>query len=270
MSPSLGVLRGLGARSSSHRHRPAAPHNPPVNARVRNIIWIGILALGVFGVVWFRKSSRAPESRPERFTVADRLAQIGPGARARWAAGFQDAGVAYPPAQVVLAAFKHERRLDVLAADPGGPLLFIRSYPILAASGDLGPKLREGDRQVPEGIYRITELNPNSRFHVSLRVGYPNEFDLARAAIDGRAEPGTDIMIHGSNFSIGCLAMGDESAEDLFALAADTGLEAIDLLIAPHDPRSPQPAPDFHPPDWMQPIYRELETRIRPLPLPGP
>jgi hypothetical protein len=239
-----------------------------VTTRAKTFAWLGVLALGAFGVVWLRKSSRAPESQPQRFTLADRLAQIGPGARARWAAGFHDAGLAYPPAQVVLAAFKHERRLDVLAADPGGPLRFIRSFPILAASGELGPKLREGDRQVPEGIYRITELNPNSRFHVSLRVGYPNEFDLARAAIDARSEPGTDIMIHGSRVSAGCLAMGDEAAEDLFTLAADTGLAGVDLLIAPYDPRSSPP--DFTAPGWMAPVYHELETRILRLPPPGP
>lgn len=78
--------------------------------------------------------------------------------------------------------------------------MHIKSYPILAASGSIGPKLRESDMQVPEGVYQIESLNPNSQFHLSLRVNYPNEFDREQARIDGRAQLGGDIMIHGSQF----------------------------------------------------------------------
>ena len=72
-------------------------------------------------------------------------------------------------------------------------------YPIRAASGALGPKLREGDRQVPEGVYDIESLNPNSRFHVALRVGYPNAFDRQMAGREGRTALGGDIMIRASH-----------------------------------------------------------------------
>ena len=87
---------------------------------------------------------------------------------------------------------------------------FVLADPILAASGVSGPK-REGDKQVPEGFYRIELLNPNSRYHLSLRVNYPNADDLERARQDGRALStlGGDIMIHGGSASIGCLALGD-------------------------------------------------------------
>ena len=69
-------------------------------------------------------------------------------------------------------------------------------YPILAASGVLGPKLREGDKQVPEGIYGAEALNPNSKFHLSIRLNYPNTFDRRMAQSDGRTQLGGDIMIH--------------------------------------------------------------------------
>ena len=78
------------------------------------------------------------------------------------------------------------------------------SIPVLGMSGKLGPKLGEGDRQVPEGIHRVESLNPNSLYHLALRVGYPNEEDRKHAAQEGRTNLGSDIMIHGKNSSIGC------------------------------------------------------------------
>jgi murein L,D-transpeptidase YafK len=144
----------------------------------------------------------------------------------------------------------------------------VRSYPIRAASGVLGPKLRQGDRQVPEGLYRIELLNPNSRFHVSLRVNYPNQFDRRMAVSEGRARLGGDIMIHGNRVSIGCLAMGDAAAEDLFVLAADTGLQRIDVILAPVDLRyRPRPAtPDL--PGWISTLYADIRAALAALPAP--
>jgi hypothetical protein len=156
-------------------------------------------------------------------TVDERLVQFGETARGRWKPYFDRAKTAYPPAGVKLVALKTEKVLQVYAVEKSGRGRWIRSYPILAASGIPGPKLQEGDGQVPEGIYPIESLNPNSRFHVALRVGYPNMFDSFQAARDGRTRLGGDIMIHGSSVSVGCLAMGNEAAEDLFVLAADTG-----------------------------------------------
>jgi murein L,D-transpeptidase YafK len=100
----------------------------------------------------------------------------------------------------------------------------------------LGPKLREGDRQVPEGVYRIASLNPNSRFHLSMEVNYPNDFDRAMAAKDGRVNLGGQIFIHGGTASIGCLAMGDAVIERLFVLVARVGRENVRVVIAPGEP----------------------------------
>ena len=196
-------------------------------------------------------------------TVESRLAQYGPVARARWAPRFAAAGVGYPPTDVVLVGLKDESRLQVYAGDAPDAPRFIAEFPVLGASGRLGPKLREGDLQVPEGRYGIESLNPNSRFHLSLRVNYPNEFDRATGAADGRTRLGGDIMIHGGTASVGCLAMGDEVAEDLFVLAADVGVERVRVLLCPVDfrvramPQAGGPAPV-----WVAGLYDELRAAL--------
>ncbi|MGB7159130.1 MAG: L,D-transpeptidase family protein [Tepidisphaeraceae bacterium] len=203
-------------------------------------------------------------------TVADRIAEFGPTARARLAPHFASAGVWYPPARLMLVGFKSEKRLDVYATGADGAARFIRSYPILAASGRTGPKLKRGDRQVPEGIYAIESLNPNSRFHLALRVGYPNAFDREMAARDGRTDLGSDIMIHGKSASIGCLAMGDEAAEELFILAAETGIENIKVILAPIDLRASPPSHHSNLPDWTTRLYEQIVSELSRLPVPPP
>lgn len=224
--------------------------------------------LGVATAIWlsfFRKPREVPPESKALPTIASRLEEYGPAARARLRPLFEAANVDYPPSAMTWLALKAERRLEIHAPDRAGAMRLVAVYRILAASGNPGPKLREGDHQVPEGFYRIELLNPNSSFHLSLRVNYPNAFDREQANRDGRAEPGTDIMIHGSDVSTGCLAMGDPAAEDLFVMAADAGFEAIDLLIAPHDLRK-NPEIDFAAPDWMTPVYHRLRKQLTMLP----
>ena len=83
-------------------------------------------------------------------------------------------------------------------------------------------------------------MNPNSLFHLSLRVNYPNPFDKAIAKKEGRVGLGSDIFIHGNTGSVGCLAMGDEVAEDLFVLSAETGFNNIKVILSPIDFRRRQ------------------------------
>ncbi len=205
-----------------------------------------------------------------RKTVADRVEQYGPSARGRLEPHFVRSGVMYSPARVILVGLKHERRLEVWASGDDGAMRHITDYSILAASGGPWPKLRRGDNQVPEGVYGIESLNPNSRFHLSLRVDYPNERDVAQAAIDARHDLGSDIMIHGKAMSAGCLAVGDPAVEELFVLAADTGIENITLILAPHDLRRQPPPETEHP--WVNAVYATLADRLQPLvrdPRPG-
>jgi hypothetical protein len=233
-----------------------------------------VLALGLIVAVagCGPPARRRPQPQaPREPTIADRVAQYGPGARARLAPFFRAARVPYPPARFVLLGLKQERELQLFAAGPGHDLAYIRSYAIYGASGVLGPKLREGDGQVPEGIYSIVYLNPNSVAHLSLALSYPNDFDLARAEEDGRDNEtlGGNIMIHGGSGSIGCLAIGDEAAEELFVLAADAGWDRGLVVVSPVDfRRSVLPADYRAATPWVESLYVWLRAELDRLPLP--
>jgi hypothetical protein len=180
---------------------------------------------------------------------------------------FQFAGVEWPPRRVTLLALKETRRLELWVQERGR-WHHVREYRIKGMSGELGPKLREGDRQVPEGIYRIEKLNPNSGFHLSMKLNYPNEFDLEQAQLEGRKNPGSAIFIHGSNVSSGCLAMGDRAIEELFVLTSLIGKENVAVIISPHDFRThpvPQPLPGN--PVWRHALNQTIADRMKQFPL---
>ena len=178
---------------------------------------------------------------------------------------FAKAKVSYPPREVILIALKQEMKLE-LWAKGSGEFSFIRDYHIQAASGVAGPKLRQGDRQVPEGIYRIAELNPNSHYHLSMKINYPNEFDRFHAGQEGRTKLGSGIFIHGKSASIGCLAMGDKAIEELFVLTAQVGSENVKVVIAPHDPRTyPLKADSEEDPEWTPELYSIISRKIKAL-----
>jgi hypothetical protein len=204
---------------------------------------------------------------PGEWTVSDVLQAYGKSAVDKLNHYFGKAKVAYPPREVTLIAYKQEKKLELWARDKG-EFRLIREYFIMAASGDAGPKLRQGDRQVPEGVYRITDLNPNSHYHLSMRLNYPNEFDLIHADLDGRSNLGSDIFIHGKDASIGCLAMGDTAIRELFVLTAQVGVANVKVVIAPHDPRTyPLLANAEELPPWTSELYamiaREIEAVSR-------
>ena len=160
----------------------------------------------------------APESMPDSpDRVADARARRG----AHLAALFRAAGMDYPAREVYLRVFKTEGQIELWARSRPAPATFrlVGTYPVLCASGRLGPKRHEGDGQVPEGYYTVDRFNPRSLFHVSLGLNYPNAADRLLTA--DPEHPGTDIFIHGNALSIGCLAMGDAVAEELYLAAAD-------------------------------------------------
>lgn len=236
--------------------------------RARVLIAVGVAALLL--LAWALQTPYVQDLRT-RFmrprTVAERVAQYGRAAHLRLVPEFAEAGVGYPPARFELVALKREHVIDLYAGNNGQGLRFIRTYPVLASSGKLGPKLRSGDRQVPEGSYAIASLNPNSRYHLALQLGYPNEFDRMHAAEDGRTDLGGDIMIHGSDVSISCLAVGDEASEELFVLAAETGLKRGRVLVCPVDfRRSGLPADFRSAARWTPELYADLREQLAGLP----
>ncbi|MGV7222009.1 MAG: L,D-transpeptidase family protein [Nitrospinales bacterium] len=189
-----------------------------------------------------------------KLTVADAIKNYGEDATLRLASYFIPAGIPYPPPNLTFLAMKEEMRLEIWT-DLDGKKVFIRSYPILKTSGVAGPKLIEGDGQVPEGIYKIEGLNPNSSFHLSLKLNYPNAFDLSHANAEGRNKPGTNIFIHGKSSSIGCLAMGDETIEEIFTLVEAVGRTKVKVILAPRDPRKHKLQPDSTLPVWVNELY---------------
>src|ERR1700752_3308897 len=132
---------------------------------------------------------------------------------------------------IVVRVFKEEAELEVWKQDTTGLFQILKLYPICRWSGDLGPKLQEGDRQAPEGFYTITPalMNPNSTFYLAINVGFPNAFDKAND------RDGTFLMIHGNCASIGCYAMTDEQITEVYSLARDAlaGRPSFQVQIYP-------------------------------------
>jgi murein L,D-transpeptidase YafK len=123
-----------------------------------------------------------------------------------------------PNDPILMRAYKKESEIEVWKRGSDGRYALLKTYPMCRWSGQLGPKTREGDRQAPEGFYTVTpaQMNPNSSFHLSFDLGYPNAYDRTH----GRT--GAHLMVHGSCSSSGCFAMTDEAISEVYALARES------------------------------------------------
>jgi murein L,D-transpeptidase YafK len=200
------------------------------------VIFIVLLTVGGYSFyecgrsIWVPVYSRVIGARTMEGVIKD----INPKVEKRLEPYFKRAGVQYFPKKLTFVAFKKERKLEMWG-EKSGKWIYVRSYKILAASGKPGPKLKEGDKQVPEGIYNITAMNPNSIFYLAMLVGYPNNYDKLQAQKENRTNLGGDICIHGNHRSAGCLAMGDTNIEDLFLATYKVGMQNVRVIIAPYD-----------------------------------
>ncbi|WP_133127333.1 L,D-transpeptidase family protein [Legionella nagasakiensis] len=180
---------------------------------------------------------------------------------------FAKGGVDYPPQNIALLAFKKERYIELWAKNENTRWHYIHTYPLTAFSGRLGPKLKEHDLQIPEGIYHLTSFNPFSAHHLSMMIDYPNYFDRLQASKDGRARLGGNIFLHGKSSSVGCLAVGDKAIDQLFLLVRRVGLNHVKVIIAPNDLRRGKPATStFAQPRWLPELYKELSTALNQFP----
>jgi murein L,D-transpeptidase YafK len=137
-----------------------------------------------------------------------------------------------PGTPIFIRAFKSEQQLEVWIQD-SLEFRHFRTYPICRVPGLLGPKRKEGDLQVPEGLYWIEVFNPKSSYHLSMGINYPNASD--RILSDPK-KPGGEIYIHGNCVSVGCLPITDEKIRELYLLAADArdaGQQQIPVHIFP-------------------------------------
>jgi murein L,D-transpeptidase YafK len=143
-------------------------------------------------------------------------------------------GIAWPIEKVYLRAFKLDNAIEVWVKDNVNPRFqYLKTYKVCSSNGKLGPKRKEGDKQVPEGFYFINQFNPNSNYHLSLGINYPNTSDKILA---DAVRPGGSIYIHGDCVSVGCLAINDEQIEDLYlisAVAKSMGQEYVPVHIFP-------------------------------------
>ncbi|WP_439372572.1 L,D-transpeptidase family protein [Bradyrhizobium sp. PMVTL-01] len=133
---------------------------------------------------------------------------------------------------ILVRLFKQEAELEVWKQTRSGQFALLKTYPICRWSGDLGPKVREGDRQAPEGFYSInpSQMNPQSAYYLSFNTGYPNAFDKAL----GRT--GSQLMVHGDCSSRGCYAMTDEQIAEIYSLGRESffgGQKAFQLQAYP-------------------------------------
>jgi len=121
---------------------------------------------------------------------------------------------------ILVRVFKEESELEVWKQDAEGRFQPLKTYPICRWSGELGPKVKEGDRQAPEGFYNITpgQMNPNSNYYLAFNLGFPNAFDRAND------RTGAFLMVHGDCSSAGCYAMTDEQIQEIYALGRDSFL----------------------------------------------
>ena len=169
---------------------------------------IFLLILLVFYITWFAATLAGPPTNARFDGVRSRVAP-----RISRELDKQGMSLGSP---IFIRIFKESRELEVWVEN-GERFDLFKTYRICTFSGDLGPKLRQGDNQAPEGFYFVnpSRMNPASRFHLSFNLGYPNMYDRAH----GRT--GAYLMVHGDCVSIGCYAMTDAGIEEIYTVAED-------------------------------------------------
>jgi len=173
-----------------------------------------------------------------------------------------DVGLTLLPDNLSIVAFKKERILEIYTTVNGKHHL-IKQYPFSASSGVIGPKLKEGDQQIPEGIYQVESLNPNSNFYLSIKVNFPNEYDKLKAKEDNRTDIGSDIFIHGKDVTVGCIPLGDPAIEEVFLLVSQSIDNEIEVIIAPHDFRVTPMFPEVTTVNWSAELYGNITNRLK-------
>lgn len=214
--------------------------------------WASVLGGGALLVIlsWaYRMAFPVRPITPEK--PADRVSSARMRCEKELRAHFQNAGVHWPAGEIFLRGMKREGELELWARDRDGESFrLVRTFRVRAQAGVPGPKRREGDLQVPEGFYEVDRFNPESSFHLSLGLNYPNASDRI---LSDPVAPGFDIFIHGGDASVGCLAMGDPAIEEIFLAANDSIARPIRVHLFPARMDAP---------DW--PVWRDARLASQP------
>lgn len=145
---------------------------------------------------------------------------------------FRKAGITYPPQAMYLRSFKYDKELELwIKPTIKEPYRLLKTYKVCTQSGTMGPKRMEGDYQVPEGFYYINEFNPNSAYHLSLGLNYPNASDRI---LSDQSRPGGAIYVHGNCVSTGCIPIRDEQIEELYVIASAVKAQGFQEFIPIH------------------------------------
>ena len=174
---------------------------------------IGLMT-GALSLVLISSHVNAQNSTPRDLPTSERARAVAHRVQPRLARELAQQGLRFGD-PVFIRILKEEGELELFVREAGRKTFkLFRTYRVAAMSGRLGPKLREGDLQAPEGFYYVSpdRMNPNSRFHLSFNLGYPNRYDRAHA------RTGTHLMVHGNRVSIGCFAMTDQMIEEIYTL----------------------------------------------------
>ncbi|HYJ65043.1 MAG TPA: L,D-transpeptidase family protein [Parafilimonas sp.] len=141
---------------------------------------------------------------------------------------FAALGLQWPAKQIYIRSFKYDSQLEVwVRNNTNEPFKLFKTYAVCALAGSLGPKRMEGDYQVPEGFYYINAFKPNSAYHMSLGLNYPNESDKI---ITQGTDPGGGIYIHGSCVTVGCIPIQDYQIEEVYILAMSAKSSGQDFI----------------------------------------
>lgn len=225
-----------------------------LTAIVLIIVVCGIYLLG--GAIWKPMYHRVVEKK----TLEQAIVEIRPNSEEVIQSYVRNAGLTEWPSNLTFLAFKEEQKLEVWTYH-NSEYKHLHTYDILANRGKAGPKLKEGDRQIPEGLYNIIGFNPNSSYTLSMKLNYPNQFDKEKAELEQRTNLGGDIFIHGKAVSIGCIAIGDEAIRELFLLVYEVGKDNVKVIISPNDLRVESP-PEIDTP-WAEELYNQIKEALK-------
>jgi len=141
---------------------------------------------------------------------------------------FARAGLQWPVKQLYIRSFKYDSQMEVwVRSSNDSQFKLFKTYRVCAMAGAIGPKRLEGDYQVPEGFYNISEFNPRSSYHLSIGINYPNPSDRV---LSDSLKPGGEIYIHGNCVTIGCIPLQNDQIEELYILAAMAKSQGQDFI----------------------------------------